>query len=117
MPAELIVVEHVRHVYACRACELNEITTPIITANMPKPVLAGSFVSPSLMAYVMTRKYAEAIPLYRQEQQFKNFGVDFSRQTLSNWVIRGANDWLKIGCMNICKKKIFCMQMRHRFKY
>lgn len=96
IPAELIVVEHVRHVYACRACELNEITTPIITADMPKPVLAGSFVSPSLMAYVMTRKYAEAMPLYRQEQQFKNFGVDFSRQTLSNWVIRGANDWLKI---------------------
>jgi transposase len=34
---------------------------------MPNPVLKGSFVSPSLMAYVMVRKYSEAVPLYRQE--------------------------------------------------
>lgn len=61
---------------------------------MPKPVLPGSFVSPSLMAFVMDRKYALALPLYRQEQQFKHFGIDLSRQTLANWMIRGANDWL-----------------------
>ena len=30
----------------------------------------------------MDRKYSEAVPLYRQEQQFKNFGIDLSRQNL-----------------------------------
>ncbi len=95
IPAQVKVVEHVRYVYGCRECEKENITTPIITAKMPNPVLKGSFVSPSLMAYIMHRKYSEAIPLYRQEQQFKNFGVELSRQNLANWVIYGANHWLK----------------------
>lgn len=94
IPAQVKVVEHVRHVYACRHCEKNEISTPVITAPMPAPVLPGSLVSPSLMAFVMDRKYTLAVPLYRQEQQFKHFGIDLSRQTLANWMIRGANDWL-----------------------
>lgn len=96
IPAQVKVVKHVRSVYSCRKCERENIKTPIITAPMPAPVLAGSFVSPSLIAFIMNRKYAEAIPLYRQEQQFINFGIDLSRQNLSNWIIHGANKWLKI---------------------
>ena len=95
IPAQVVVVEHVTNIYTCRNCEKENITTPIIAAEMPNPVLKGSFVSPSLMAYTMHRKYSEAIPLYRQEQQFKNFGIDLSRQNLANWVIHGANTWLK----------------------
>lgn len=94
IPAQVKVVEHVRYVYACRHCQIEGTTTPIITAPMPKPVLSGSLVSPSVMAFVMNRKYVEAIPLYRQEQQWKNYGIDLSRQTLSNWMIHGANKWL-----------------------
>lgn len=95
IPAQVKIVEHVKHIYACRNCEKENITTPIITAQMPNPVLKGSFVSPSLMAHTMHRKYSEAIPLYRQEQQFKNFGIELSRQNLANWIIHGANIWLK----------------------
>lgn len=56
IPAQVKVVEHVRHVYACRSCEKNDVSTPVITAPMPAPVLPGSLASPSLMAYVMDRK-------------------------------------------------------------
>lgn len=79
IPAQVKVVEHVSDVYACRKCEKENISTPIKTAPAPKPVLPGSFVSPSLLAFIMNRKYSEAIPLYRQEQQFVNFGIDLSR--------------------------------------
>ncbi len=96
IPAEVKIVKHVRNVYACRNCEKENIETPIITAPMPKPVLPGSFVSPSLMAFIMHRKYSEAIPLYRQEQQFVNFGIEISRQNMANWVMHGANKWLKV---------------------
>lgn len=96
IPAQVKVIEHVRYVYACRNCEKNETTTPIVTATMPAPVLPGSCVSPSLMAFVMNRKYAEAMPLYRQEEQFQNFGLSLSRQTLANWMLHGSNDWLSI---------------------
>ncbi len=34
------------------------------------------------------------MPLYRQEQQFAQFGVAFSRQTLANWVLQAAERWL-----------------------
>ncbi len=94
IPAQVKVVEHVSKVYSCRNCEKNDITTPIIKAPSPKPVISGSPVSPSLMAFIMSKKYNEAMPLYRQEQQFKNYGISISRQNMANWMIRGAQDWL-----------------------
>src|SRR5690606_28038995 len=94
IPAQVKVVEHVRHVYSCRHCERNEIETPIKTASMPAPVFPGSLASPSAMAYTMTQKYVESMPLYRQEKHLERFGVSISRQTLANWVIYGANTWL-----------------------
>ncbi|MGG1553390.1 IS66 family transposase [Paenibacillus ferrarius] len=94
IPAEVKVVEHVRHVYACRHCEREEIRTPIITAPMPAPVAAGSLVSPSILAYIMSQKYVDSLPLYRQEQQFMRLGVQLSRQTMANWLIAGSERWL-----------------------
>ena len=96
IPAEVKVVEHIRLVYGCRPCERSEITTPIITAPGPKPVQPGSLASPSMVAYIMSQKYVESMPLYRQEQQFARYGVELSRQTLANWMLHGANTWLCI---------------------
>jgi len=96
IPAEVKIVRHVRKVYACRRCEREEIRTPIVTAPMPKPVYPGSLASPSSMAYVMTQKYVDSQPLYRQEQQFARQGLSISRQTLANWMIYGANQWLSL---------------------
>ncbi len=94
IPAQVKVVEHIRHVYSCRRCERNEINTPIVTAPMPKPVLKGSVVSPSLMAFIMSQKYVESLPLYRQERLFARLGVTISRQNMANWINYGANKWL-----------------------
>ncbi len=44
---------------------VNEISTPIVAA-FPK-----SIASPSIMAYIMTQKYVEGLPLYRQEKHFE----------------------------------------------
>lgn len=96
IPAQVKVVEHVRHVYSCRHCERNEIETPIKTATMPASVFPGSLSSPSAMAYTMTQKYVESMPLYRQEKHLERFGVSISRQTLANWIIYGATTWLSL---------------------
>lgn len=95
IPAEVKVVKHVRHVYSCRQCEREATETPIITAPMPKPVTPGSLASPSILAYIMSQKYVDALPLYRQEQHFARLGVGLSRQTLANWMI-GASRWLQL---------------------
>lgn len=96
IPAQVKVVEHVRHVYSCRHCERHEIETPIVTAKMPEPVFPGSLASPSAMAYTMTQKYVEGMPLYRQEKHLERFGVSIPRQTLANWMVYGAITWLEL---------------------
>jgi transposase len=96
VPAEVKVMRHVRHVYACRRCEHEEICTPIVTAPMPSPVYPGSLASPSILAHVMSQKYVDSQPLYRQEQQFARLGLTISRQTLANWMIYGAEKWLSL---------------------
>ncbi len=96
IPAQVTVVEHVRYTYTCRTCEVQEEHPPIITATMPNPILAKSLVSPSLLAYIMNNKYTLALPLYRQEQEFNRIGIPINRANMANWIIHGANHWLKL---------------------
>ena len=96
IPAQVKVVQHVQYIYACRQCEKENITTPIIKAQMPNPILPGSLASPSILAYIMDQKYTNSMPLYRQEQQLSRLGIELSRQTMANWVLNVADPWLKI---------------------
>jgi transposase len=94
VPPQVKVIRHVRNVYACRHCERHGLQIPIVTAPMPRPVYPGSLASPSAMAHVMCQKYVDSVPLYRQEQQFARLGYMLSRQTMANWMIYGAHQWL-----------------------
>ncbi len=96
IPAKVSVTEHVSYIYSCRSCEKQDITVPVIKAKAPAPVITKSLASPSLVSYIMTRKYMEALPLYRQEQQFKHNGIRITRQTMANWMIKASHDWLKL---------------------
>ncbi len=96
IPAQVKVVHHIRQVYACRKCDQESIEGTIVTAPMPKPLMSGSMVSPSLLAFIMERKYNQHLPLYRQEKAFENFGIDISRQNMATWMVHGANTWLRL---------------------
>lgn len=94
IPAQVKVLEQRQHIFACRTCQQEDIKTPIVRPKTPNPVFKGSLASPSTMAYVMNQKYVDALPLYRQEQQFARLGIEISRQNLANWVLHGADKWL-----------------------
>ena len=94
IPAQVIVKEIHSMIYSCRACEKQDITVPMVTAPAPNPVIKGSIASPSIIADIMTKKYVDATPLYRQEQEYKRRGLPVNRQNMSNWIIRAAQDWL-----------------------
>jgi len=94
VPAQAKIREHRRAVYSCRCCEAENDHVPIQKADMPKPVIAGSFASPEAVAHIMNQKFVMGVPLYRQEQEFKRGGLLLSRQTMSNWLLRAAEDWL-----------------------
>ena len=91
--AQVSVVKHVRYVYACRQCERNEITRPIVIAPMPSLVLMRSMASPSAIAFIATQKYVYGMPLCRQEQQFSRMGLALSRQIQANWMLYASNKW------------------------
>ena len=84
-PAKIEVEEHRVKVYAGKKTEA------VIRAPHPQALLRGSLVSPSLEAAVMNAKYVNAVPLYRQEQEFERYGLHISRQNMANWTIQCAD--------------------------
>ncbi|MGN0184411.1 MAG: transposase [Aristaeellaceae bacterium] len=58
---------------------------------MPPPLLAHSYASVPVVTDVLLKKYADAMPLYRQEQMWKLLGVELKRSRMSNWVIQVAD--------------------------
>lgn len=95
IPAQVKLVQHARIVYGCRNCEKNSIEVPIKTAEAPKPVIEKGLASPSAIAYAMTMKFVEGVPLYRQEQHYARLGIELSRGVLSNWMLKGS-EWLDL---------------------
>jgi transposase len=95
IPAKAVVVEHVGYVYSCRHCETTGTEATIVNAPMPSRLLKGSVASSSSVAHIMNQKYNRHQPLYRLEQEFKSMDIKLSRQTMSNWVIKTADVWLK----------------------
>jgi transposase len=93
-PAKVTVVKHLRYKYGCRRCEHQAASSPIVTAPMPTPAFPNSLASSTAVAFIMSQKFVEGLPLYRQEQSFARLGVRLSRQTLANWMLAGA-DWLE----------------------
>jgi transposase len=85
VPATARVLVHVRPKYGCPHCK-----TGVHIAPMPPQPIPKSLASPSLLAYVAVSKYADALPLYRQEQMLGRLGIDLSRATLAAWMVRAG---------------------------
>lgn len=60
----------------------------IIAAERPVHPLGKCIATISLLAYIITSKYADGLPLYRLEQMIKRLGHDVSRTSMANWIIR-----------------------------
>lgn len=68
----------------------------IVKAEHPKEMLNGSIATPSLVSAVIHGKYTNAVPLYRQEQEFARNDVNISRQTMANWVITTTERYISL---------------------
>lgn len=68
---------------------------PPVIAPMPPRVIEGSYASPGLLTDIVLKKYADHLPLYRQEQILRTrHGIELSRKTMCDWVEVVA-EWLK----------------------
>ena len=80
VPGRFKVIVQVRPKYVCGGCR------SISQADAPVRPLARSYAGAGLLAHVLTSKYADHLPLYRQSEIYAREGVDLSRSTLADWV-------------------------------
>lgn len=95
-PAQGEIVEYYIETYKCPECTSGntpEKSYEIVKSQAPEPLINNSYASASVVAWTMYQKYANAMPLYRQEQDWKQFGAQLSRATLANWIIRCTMDY------------------------
>jgi len=104
VPAKMYVKKVFIEVRKCPKCgtdadedyaEKSDVSTVIVKAEPPKPVLEKSMCSAELLAEVIYEKYVMATPLDRQSKKFGEFKCTLSPQTLSNWVIAAADQYFK----------------------
>ena len=69
VPAKMQVIRHIRPKYACRRCEGVEDTGPtVVIAPPPAQMIPKSLATAGLLAHVLTAKFVDALPFYRQEK-------------------------------------------------
>ncbi len=86
IPATVKILEIATGKYKCPDCE----TCAIVPAPRDPDPIPKSYASPELLAYIAVAKFADALPLYRQEQIFARYEIDLSRTTMARWMIRCA---------------------------
>ncbi len=62
----------------------------IFTAPMPDCLLPKCRADESLLAEIITKKFADHLPLYRIAEIFGREGIKISRKLLSQWVVNSA---------------------------
>ena len=86
VPAKIQVIRNIRLKYVCKNCEGVESDGPTVTtAQMPEQLIPKCIGTPGLIAFVLTAKFVDALPFYRQEKQFLRIGVKISRATMCSW--------------------------------
>lgn len=95
IPRQVKILKYYTVTYACKKCEQDTGYAHMISTKAPTPLMKHSLASPSTVADVMTKKYADGLPLARQEKIWAREGVDLSRATMANWVIQCTQVWLK----------------------
>jgi transposase/uncharacterized coiled-coil protein SlyX len=98
IPAKFRVIRHIRLKYACKDCEGVEDDGPTVKIAPPVvQLIPKSTATEGLLAHVVVSKFADGLPLYRQQKIFARHGIDdLSRATLAGWVIQASGKCLPI---------------------
>jgi transposase len=92
IPPQLKVIEYWQEkaVFAAETSDAGETTGEERIVSAPRPVhpLGKCVAHASLLAYIITAKYADGLPLYRLEGILQREGHGVSRSVMANWIIR-----------------------------
>lgn len=96
VPASLFVIQHVTAKYVCPQCR-----DGIASAAKAASPIDKGLPGPGLLAHVAVSKYADHLPLNRQEKIFHRHGVTLARSTLCDWMqsvadlVRPLVEWMR----------------------
>ena len=85
VPGRFERIEHIQIKYACKHCEQSAENPNIALADKPNQPIDKGMAGPGLLAYVITSKYADYLPLYRLQNIFARNGFEIDRATQSIW--------------------------------
>ena len=80
VPGRFKVIRIVRPKLSCKVCDA------IVQEPAPNRPMDRGVAGPTLLAHVLTSKYADHLPLYRQSEIYERLGVELKRSTLADWV-------------------------------
>jgi transposase len=90
LPGRFERIHHVRRKYACACCESSGEHPQMETAAKPESAIDKGMAGPGLLAYIVTSKFSDYLPLYRLEDIFARQGFEKSRALRSQ---SGAAMW------------------------
>jgi transposase len=97
-PARMEVIQYHRLRYGIDAGE------PVKTAPPEPSIIPKGIATPSLLSGIITHKFADGLPLYRQEEMFGRSGVELSRGSMGRWIVKAAESCMPIW--NILEERL-----------
>lgn len=85
IPGRFERLHHIRRKYACSGCESVGENPQMEVAAKPEAAIEKGMAGPGLLAYIVTSKFSDYLPLYRLEDIFARQGFEISRATQSIW--------------------------------
>ncbi len=88
--SKLVVVEHQCTIYGPPPEVAKQRRIAPITAPAPARAIEGCLAGPGLIAHLAVAKFGDYIPATRQSARFGRAGDALPRQTICDWLLRGA---------------------------
>jgi transposase len=96
-PGELFVKRYIREKFAKPNGE------GVLIAPLPNFIIQRGMAGAGLLAWIIVQKYVDHLPLYRQIEQFKRFGMPVPSSTMSDWVAMSLKELTPL--YEVLKKK------------
>jgi transposase len=88
IPRQTYVIEYKRAKYVARDEDVPGAEVGVKIAPRPAQIIPKSIAHSSLLACIVTSKFVDALPLYRQEKIFAREGIALGRQTMAGLLIQ-----------------------------
>lgn len=93
IPPRIEIIKWYSITYRCPHCSGDGVVPELIKSRDGQYHMLHGMASASTVAWAAYQKFCQSVPLYRQEKDWEQMGVSIGRATLSNWLIKNAEEF------------------------